>query len=62
MCKEVLLNKSDVGNHVERFFEFAESVKIGTFAFAAAPAGPVLTIAKSTATQQKETLNSPKCT
>eukprot|EP00972_Heterocapsa_arctica_P050181 7379899-Heterocapsa_arctica.AAC.1 len=58
MCEEVLLNKPDEGNHGERFFGFAESVKNGTFALAAAPAGPALTIAKSTATQQ----NSPKCT
>merc|ERR1719265_1527241 len=57
LCEEVILNKSEDGNHVERFLEFAEKVKNPP---ATAPIGPVLKIEKSTAPQQKEFLRSLK--
>merc|ERR1719162_555523 len=38
LCEEVILNKSHDGNHVERFLEFAESVKNPPLPIAAGPA------------------------
>jgi 5-methyltetrahydrofolate--homocysteine methyltransferase len=60
MCDEVILNKSADGNHVERFLEFAEQVK-NPPAAAAPPPVDRITIAKSTAPQQKEFLAGVKC-
>ena len=55
LCKEVILNKSGDGNHVERFLEFAERARNPPAAPVAAPA---LTIKKSSAIKQKKALRS----
>ncbi|CAJ1435241.1 unnamed protein product, partial [Effrenium voratum] len=57
LTEEVILNKSEDGNHVERFLDYAEQVKNPP---AAAPAAPTLKIQKSTPEQQVEFLRSLK--
>merc|ERR1719444_624469 len=57
LCEEVILNKSDDGNHVDRFLEFAERAKNPPPPAVAAPA---LTIKKSSAEAQKAALKSLK--
>ena len=57
LAEEVILNKSEDGNHVERFLENAEQVRKPS---APAPAGPVMKMEKSTAEQQSTFLRSLK--
>ncbi|CAE7027101.1 mtr [Symbiodinium natans] len=59
LAEEVILNKSEDGNHVERFLDYAEQVKKPP---APAPAGPVLKIEKSSPEQQSAFLRSLKDT
>ena len=57
LAQEVILNKSEDGNHVERFLEYAEQVRKPP---APASAGPVMKMEKTTAEQHSTFLRSLK--